>query len=129
MSLTYGDMFDFVEKRVNFRKDEKGNHWDCSATIERPFLHEFFALNSIDPETQERVLKILNATGGYCDCEILFNSAFGFPRDMPLSERNTDIILEKRLEGAREKNTKRIRLHRNELQRKRRKSRGAIDVR
>jgi len=123
MSLTYGDLFDFLEKKTNFHKDEKGNtRWDCTATAERPHLHEFFSSNSIDPETQERILKVINETGGYCDCEILMNTAFGFPRDIPLSEPSAD-VLAKRLEGAKAANKERTRLRRNKLQQERRRKR------
>ena len=121
MSLTYGDLFGFIEDKVNFHKDDKGKlQGNCSGTIERPFVKEFFASNPIDSEAQERVLKIFNETGGWCDCEILMNSAHGFPRDIPLSEKNVEEILAKRLAGVKVANKERKRLHRNELQQKRR---------
>ena len=71
-SITYGDLFDYLEKYCNFHKrdtDDKTTwtcHGDLRATKKFCDKHRLFF---------PTVEKVLQSRGGYCDCEVLFNVA------------------------------------------------------
>ena len=65
------ELFDFLEEKVNFRKDPSDGEttWTCEHELD--FTKEWCEQNKIPFEVVEPVLMNL---GGHCDCEVLFNS-------------------------------------------------------
>ena len=68
--ITYGDLFDYLEKYCNFHKrDTDGEDtWTCFGDLRAPKkfcdVHRLF-FPSVEKE--------LHKFGGYCDCEVLMN--------------------------------------------------------
>ncbi len=63
--VTYGNLFKFLEKKCNF----KNGTYICKGL---DFTEEFCKKERLNFRV---VKKTLENTGGYCDCEVLFNSA------------------------------------------------------
>ena len=71
METTYGDLFDFVEEKCNFRITHVGKTvWTCYKDLR--FTKEFCEKNKVD---FDKVKEALESTGGFCDCEVVFNSS------------------------------------------------------
>ena len=72
--ITYGDLFDYLDNACDFKQSEKGNPesitWICDSELTK--TKEFCKIHDIDFSVVESRLE---STGGYCDCEVLFNSA------------------------------------------------------
>jgi hypothetical protein len=78
MPMTYGDLFKYLDKKCDFRtKDgsdydpEKPNNvtWTCDNKL--TFVEEFCKEHRLDFAL---VAHRLQESGGWCDCEVLFNS-------------------------------------------------------
>ena len=70
--LTWKNLFDFLEgkKGCNFRETKSSSMtWDCNTTLKK--TEAFCKKNNIDFETVETMCQ---NTGGYCDCEVIWNS-------------------------------------------------------
>ena len=73
--INAGDLFDYVAKKCNFHEDKKKEmRWTCHKDLR--FTRQFCKENKLD---FEKVRKLLEHSGGYCDCEVLFNSAEKVP--------------------------------------------------
>ena len=74
-NLRWKDLFEFVNEKVNFKyregKPETAENmtWTCNGKLK--FVEEFCGKHSLDFET---IKMRLENTGGYCDCEVIFNS-------------------------------------------------------
>lgn len=74
----FKDLFDFVEKKCDFRymkrrkKIVKNVVWTCYGNLK--FTSEFLRENIPNITDSINIIKRLNHTGGYCDCEVIFNS-------------------------------------------------------
>ena len=66
-------LFDYLEEKVNFRyvgkKSVENITWDCDHKLTH--TKQFCKDNNID---FRKVEALCCATGGYCDCEVLFNT-------------------------------------------------------
>jgi len=75
MKMKWKDLFDYVSKKVNFRykegkpKTTENVIWACYGDL--GFVRKFCKKHGIPISS---VISRLNETGGYCDCEVLFNS-------------------------------------------------------
>lgn len=77
--MKWGDLFDYVSEKVNFRQknglpyddatDPNDITWTCNH--DHTFVKEFCSQHNLDYEV---VGDRLRNTGGYCDCEVLWNS-------------------------------------------------------
>jgi len=68
--LQWDALFGFLEAKVNFRKVKSKDTWTCDNQL--TFTKEFCDANNLD---FEKIKATLNTFGGFCDCEVLFNSA------------------------------------------------------
>jgi len=74
--MKYQELFDYLEGKCDFKeiknksKAKKDYTWNCDCKL--TFTKQFCKKNKLD---FEKVKKRLNNTGGYCDCEVIFNSA------------------------------------------------------
>ncbi len=74
--MKYQKLFDYLEGKCNFKeiktksKTKKDYTWKCDRKLS--FTNQFCKKNKLD---FEKVKKRLEDTGGYCDCEVLLNSA------------------------------------------------------
>jgi len=84
MTLTYGDLFDFILEKCDFQGEGEDITWKCSGGNNRPFLKEFFDKHNVDKETRLKVELELYDTGGHCDCEIIWNSERQISREKRL---------------------------------------------
>ena len=68
--ITYQDLFEYLDEKCNFN-DGKGDKttWVCDNKL--TFTKEFCTKNKLD---FEEIKVALEGSGGYCDCEVLFNS-------------------------------------------------------
>lgn len=69
--LRFKDLFNFLEKKVNLREEKRKTTWNCDGKLS--FVKEFCKENKL---VLEDIEKVLNFTGGFCDCEVLLNSQF-----------------------------------------------------
>ena len=71
--MKWKDLFDFVEEKCNFHEKEEGNNdsltWTCYRDLR--FVKEFCKKHKLN---FKKIKKKLDKTGGFCDCEVLFNS-------------------------------------------------------
>ena len=67
--MKYKELFDYLGKKCNFRKKKGIPTWNCDNEL--TFTKEFCKKHKLN---FERIKKRLEDTGGYCDCEVLFNS-------------------------------------------------------
>ena len=67
--MNFDTLFCYLEKECNFRKEDGKETWTCDGTLKS--TKKFCERNSLD---FEKVKERLGETGGYCDCEVLFNS-------------------------------------------------------
>lgn len=79
-------------KGCNFRRDGDdvaSTKWRCPRTNRRPLARRALRALGHPPKKIEEVLAFCNETGGYCDCEILFNSntAYQLKRRLTKAER------------------------------------------
>ena len=73
--INASDLFDYVAKKCNFHEDKKKEmRWTCHKDLR--FTRQFCKENKLD---FEKVRKLLEHSGGYCDCEVLFNSSEKVP--------------------------------------------------
>jgi len=77
--MKWKDLFDFMEKRVDFRPISEARNepnkfeditWNCNGELD--FVEEFCEKYN---QSFEDIKVRLWDTGGYCDCEVLWNSA------------------------------------------------------
>ena len=70
--LTFEDLFNWEEERCDLSKvsERKSDMWKCGGDLR--FAKQFCDEKGIDFEA---VKKLLNDAGGFCDCEVLFNSS------------------------------------------------------
>ena len=68
--MKYKKLFDYLEKKSNFRKVKTEDTWTCYNDLR--FTKQFCKENKLN---FEELKKKLEDTGGFCDCEVLFNSA------------------------------------------------------
>jgi len=59
-----------------------GDEWKCGGP-EFPYAREILTAMRIPQIDQEKVLEICKENGGYCDCEILMNTAFNLLGEEP----------------------------------------------
>ena len=83
---TFGALFDYVEEKCNFHEEGKGMEkkavWTCFHDLR--FVKEYCVLVDVSfPAVQA----VLGRAGGYCDCEVIFNSTEKIARDIPLPTR------------------------------------------
>lgn len=68
--VIYKEIFDKLEDKVNFKKNHDGEvHWTC--------FHDLRFTKEICKELKVSFVKVKKRfveTGGFCDCEVLFNS-------------------------------------------------------
>jgi len=75
VKTSWKELFDFLEEKVNFHykkeqsKTPENISWICFGDLR--FVEAFCKTRNLDTSA---VIKRLNETGGYCDCEVLFNS-------------------------------------------------------
>jgi len=67
--MKYEDLFNYLEKKCNFRKVKGKDTWTCYGDLR--FTKQFCKENKLSFIKLKRALK---ETGGYCDCEVLLNS-------------------------------------------------------
>ena len=85
LKMKWKDLFKFLkgEEACNFRKVKGETTWSCdSKTL--TFTQNFCEEHGID---FEKVKQICNDTGGYCDCEVLFNTVSCVNGEEELPER------------------------------------------
>jgi hypothetical protein len=77
---TYGQFFDWLYKRCNFKGKGAKASWTCYHDLR--FTKEFCSRHGLD---FNKVEKELSNTGGYCDCEVILNSSDKIPdsKQMP----------------------------------------------
>ena len=85
MKITNNQVHEFLnrlhgEEGCNFRKDKKGEDtWTCKAAGpnygEHNLARKILTKMGISKTEQKRFIDECKEYGGYCDCEILFNSA------------------------------------------------------
>lgn len=67
---TYKDLFNYLDRKCKFHLDKKDKlHWVCHGDLR--FTEAFCKRHKLD---FERVKHILQFFGGFCDCEVLFNT-------------------------------------------------------
>lgn len=67
--MKYEKLYDYLRKKCNFRKEKGKDTWTCFGDLR--FVKEFCKKHNLNfKKIKERV----EGTGGYCDCEVLFNS-------------------------------------------------------
>lgn len=72
------DYFDRLEgpEGCNFTKDAQDEiHWSCKGGMDKTFSRRILVDMGLDNLQVDAVHGIVNALGGHCDCEILFNAA------------------------------------------------------
>jgi hypothetical protein len=71
MSITYDNLFKYLEEKCNFRKRKSDGEiiWNCDGQL--TFTKQFCDDNKLNFKTVEDMVK---KYGGYCDCEVLFNA-------------------------------------------------------
>lgn len=67
--IHWDDLFDFLERKVNFHKENGDTRWTCFTDLR--FTKEFCELNNL---SFEGIQLVLANFGGNCDCEVLFNT-------------------------------------------------------
>lgn len=82
--MIWGDLFEFVSDKVNFHQVNGEWNWTCHGDLR--FAKEFIEKCGLN---EEEVLEKLRNTGGYCDCEVLFNSAEVIDENLPLPQSST----------------------------------------
>ena len=74
--MKYQELFDYLEGKCDFKeiktksKTKKDYTWKCDGKL--TFVRQFCEENKLD---FKKLKKRLGDTGGYCDCEVIFNSA------------------------------------------------------
>jgi hypothetical protein len=88
---TWGDLFEYVSKKVNFHEKIKGDvnstTWTCKGGKDKTFVKEFCEAHNISFNLVEGFLELC---GGYCDCEVLFNATNQLKDDDPIGKINID---------------------------------------
>lgn len=67
--MKYAQLFKYLKEKVNFRKQKETVHWNCDGHL--TFTEQFCKENNLP---KDRVIARCEKTGGFCDCEVLFNS-------------------------------------------------------
>ena len=67
--IQWDALFKHLEKKVNFHKENGETKWTCYGDLR--FTKEFCESNNL---SFEGVQLVLANFGGFCDCEVLFNS-------------------------------------------------------
>jgi hypothetical protein len=82
--MKYEDLYSFLGEKVNFHEKIKGDPksmtWNCK---DFAYVEDFCKLNKLDTN---KLKKILNENGAFCDCEVLFNTT-------RCIDENKDILL------------------------------------
>ena len=71
--MKYEELFKYLNEKCDFcrvKGNPKALTWTCNGKLD--FTKEFCKTNKLN---FKNVKKRLNNTGGFCDCEVLFNSA------------------------------------------------------
>ena len=68
--VTFEELFKYLQTKCNFHGEKPEDiTWTCFGDLR--FTRTFCEANVLEFES---VKERLNGTGGYCDCEVLFNS-------------------------------------------------------
>lgn len=70
--ITFRKLVQYLEQQCNFHKDGSGVTWICDNSL--AFTRKFCDENNLD---FPQVKALLEANGGFCDCEVLFNCIEG----------------------------------------------------
>jgi hypothetical protein len=65
---TFGKLAEWLEQKCDFHKDADKTRWTCYGDLR--FTKAFCSRNKLNFEA---VKKLLEGTGEFCDCEVLFN--------------------------------------------------------
>ena len=66
------------EEGCNFKEKIKGDpnsiSWNCDSSDKYPLAKKVLTLMGVPKDEQKDLLEKAQESGGYCDCEILFNA-------------------------------------------------------
>jgi len=84
MSPKHPEWKDFIDvisgpEGMNFREipGSLNFNWDCTSKIDKPICRKWLAFSD-PPVDIEKSLRLFEAFGGHCDCEVVFNVTDGF---------------------------------------------------
>ena len=92
--MRYAKLFNYVKKQCNFRlknpNDKNSVTWNCDGKL--TFVKNFAEANNLNFQA---IKEKLNDTGGYCDCEVLFNSIHRIHGNCTLPDENMQKVVPK----------------------------------
>ena len=93
--IRFKDLVKFLDEKTNFRREGKKGKlvWRCDCQL--TFTKEFCKINNL---WYQYVKDLLYATGGYCDCEVLFNSIDKIKSNTILPSKNKRRLIRKKNE-------------------------------
>jgi hypothetical protein len=84
--MKYRELFNHIKEMCNFHEGPDGKiNWTCDCELH--FAETFCSKHNLDFGIIEARL---NDTGGFCDCEVLFNSIDSIDPDEELPELNKE---------------------------------------